>query len=320
MTDCQKIIVSPGHLVYNFTMVCKEENGMYEKGFMEYLQKERKMSANTLAAYKRDAAEFTAFEASRGITDILEASGTEIVAFLHYLRSTGKSEATLNRKLASIRAFFNYLINEDLLNENPTAGIKTPKIERKTLEYLEIDEIERLLDAPDDSMLGIRDKAALEVLYATGIRVSELIEANIEDINLRMGFITCAGEQSKARIVPLGRPARAALERYIYDVRDGLLKENKDEKALFVNFLGKRITRQGLWKIIREYGEKAGIEHKLTPNIIRNSFAVHMLQNGADLKSLQELMGHEDISATQVYLSVTKSRIKDVYDKSHPRA
>ena len=135
-----------------------------------------------------------------------------------------------------------------------------------------------------------------------------------------MGFITCAQTSSRARIVPLGRPARAALEDYVYDVRGKLIKDNKGEKALFVNYYGKRITRQGLWKMLKEYGEKAGIEHKLTPNIIRNSFAVHMLQNGADLKSLQELMGHEDITATQVYLSATKNRIKDVYDKAHPRA
>ena len=158
------------------------------------------------------------------------------------------------------------------------------------------------------------------MLYATGIRVTELIEADVEDINLRMGFITCAGEHSKARIVPLGRPARVALESYIYDARDKLLKSDPEETALFVNYCGRRITRQGLWKILREYGVKAGINRNLTPNIIRNSFAVHMLQNGADLKSIQELMGHEDIAATQAYLAVTKNRIKDVYDHTHPRA
>ena len=207
-----------------------------------------------------------------------------------------------------------------MIQSNPTADIKSPKIEKKKLEFLEIIEIDKLLSAPDDSVRGLRDRAILEVLYATGIRVSELIDSNVEDINLRMGFITCAGEHSKARIVPLGRPARAALENYIYDARNELIRNNKEEKALFVNYYGKRVTRQGLWKILREYGNKAEIEHKLTPNIIRNSFAVHMLQNGADLKSLQELMGHEDISATQAYLSVTKNRIKDVYDKSHPRA
>lgn len=278
------------------------------------------MSPNTLEAYSRDVREFIAFEGSRSMTDITETSGTEIVAFLHELKISGKSAATVNRKLASLRAFFNYLIEAGLMKENPTTAIRSPRIDRKNLEYLTIEEVDRLLSVPDDSIKGIRDRAILELLYATGIRVSELIDSDVSDINLRMGFITCAGEKSKPRIVPLGRPARAALENYIYDGRNALIKGNKDETALFVNYYGKRITRQGLWKLLKEYGVKAGLDHKLTPNIIRNSFAVHMLQNGADLKSLQELMGHEDISATQVYLSVTKNRIKDVYDKSHPRA
>lgn len=308
-----------GSIILNvFISVYGED--MYIEDFIEYLQKERKMSQNTLEAYSRDVAEFISFEGARGMTVLTDTSGTEIIAFLHELKLSGKSAATVNRKLASLRAFFNYMIETGLMKENPTADIRSPKIDRKTLEYLEIDEIDRLLDMPDDSVKGIRDKAIMEVLYATGIRVSELIDANVADINLRMGFITCAGEHSNPRIVPLGRPARAALEAYIYEGRNALVKENHEEKALFVNYCGNRITRQGLWKILREYGRKAGIDKKLTPNIIRNSFAVHMLQNGADLKSLQELMGHEDISATQVYLSVTKSRIKDVYDKSHPRA
>ena len=293
---------------------------MYIKDFIEYLQRERRMSKNTLEAYKRDVHEFVAFEGARGMTDLLDTSSTEIVAFLHDLKNSGKSAATVNRKLASVRAFFNFLMNSGLVSSNPTADIKSPKIERKELEYLTLEEVDKLLETPDDSIRGIRDKAILEVLYATGIRVSELIEADLEDINMRMGFITCDGEQSKARIVPLGRPARAALETYIYEARNALVKDNTEEKALFVNYYGSRITRQGLWKVLKEYGEKAGIEKKLTPNIMRNSFAVHMLQNGADLKSLQELMGHEDISATQAYLAVTKNRIKDVYDKTHPRA
>ena len=293
---------------------------MYTEDFIAYLQKEKKMSQNTLDAYSRDVSEFISFEGARGMTDLFNVSSTEIISFLHNLKNMGKSAATVNRKLASIRAFFNYLIHEGFITANPTSNIKSPKIDRKELEYLDIEEIDKLLSVPDDSIRGLRDKAILEVLYATGIRVSELIEADVEDINLRMGFITCAEDQSRARIVPLGRPARAAMETYIYESRDKLLRDNEDEKALFVNYYGKRITRQGLWKILKEYGQKAGIKHKLTPNIIRNSFAVHMLQNGADLKSLQELMGHEDISATQIYLSATKNRIKDVYDKSHPRA
>lgn len=293
---------------------------MYTEEFVAYLQKEKRMSKNTLEAYKRDVLGLIAFLESRGNHNVLETSSTDIVAFLHNLKGMGKSAATVNRKLASLRSFFNYLMKAGLVKENPTAGIKSPKIEHKELEFLSIEEIDKLLDTPDDTLKGRRDKAILEVLYATGIKVSELIEANVDDVNFRMGFITCAQTSSRARIVPLGRPARAALEEYVYDVRDKLIKDNKGEKALFVNYYGKRITRQGLWKMLKEYGEKSGLEHKLTPNIIRNSFAVHMLQNGADLKSLQELMGHEDITATQVYLSATKNRIKDVYDKAHPRA
>ena len=293
---------------------------MYTEEFVAYLQKEKRMSKNTLEAYKRDVLGLIAFLESRGNHNVLETSSTDIVAYLHNLKGMGKSAATVNRKLASLRSFFNYLMKTGQVKENPTAGIKSPKIEHKELEFLSIEEIDKLLDTPDDTLKGRRDKAILEVLYATGIKVSELIEANVDDVNFRMGFITCAQTSSRARIVPLGRPARAALEDYVYDVRGKLIKDNKGEKALFVNYYGKRITRQGLWKMLKEYGEKAGIEHKLTPNIIRNSFAVHMLQNGADLKSLQELMGHEDITATQVYLSATKNRIKDVYDKAHPRA
>lgn len=293
---------------------------MFMNGFFEYLQKERKMSANTLEAYKRDMLQFAEYEASRDIHDLRQTSGPEVVAFLLQLKNDGKSAATVNRKLASIRAFYNYLQQIKEVTENPTHNIKSPRIERKSIEYLTIEEVDKLLMVPEGTLIGIRDRGILELLYATGIRVSELIDANVEDLNLRMGFITCAGEQSKARIIPVGRPARAALETYIYDGRPGLIKEKTDEKALFVNYNGERITRQGLWKILKEYGRKAGIETKLTPNILRNSFAVHMIQNGADLKSLQELLGHEDISATQIYLSVTKNRIKDVYDKTHPRA
>lgn len=293
---------------------------MYIDGFFDYLKTERKMAKNTLEAYKRDVLEFAEFEKSRGIGDLRETQGTEVVAFLLQLKNDGKSAATVNRKLASIRAFYNYLRINDQVTANPTQNIKSPRIERKAIEYLTLEEVDKLLSVPDDSLIGMRDRAMLELLYATGIRVTELIEANLEDINLRMGFITCAGEQSKARIIPIGRPARAALESYIYDARPAIVKEKKDQKSLFVNYTGERITRQGMWKILKEYGRKAGLEEKLTPNVLRNSFAVHMIQNGADLKSLQELMGHEDISATQIYLTVTKNRIKDVYDRTHPRA
>lgn len=293
---------------------------MYIDKYLSYLKNDKKMAANSLEAYGRDIRDFEQFIQSRGTGSILDATSTDVVAYLNKLKAAGRSPSTVNRKLASVRSFYNYMQGENLISDNPARGIKTPRIEKKELEYLSIKEIDQLLESPDDSLKGRRDRAILEVLYATGIKVSELIDANVEDVNFRMGFITCYGESSKTRIIPMGRPARAALEDYVYEVRDQLLEDNKDEKALFVNYYGKRLTRQGLWKILREYGEKSGIKHKLTPNTLRNSFAVHMLQNGADLKSLQELMGHEDIMATQVYLAATKNHIKDVYDKTHPRA
>ena len=293
---------------------------MFVEDFAEYLKKEKRMARNSVEAYRRDAAAFVEFEAERGISDMKDVSGTEVIAWLHHIRESGRSAATVNRKVASVRAFFRYLMEKGRVDSDPTAGIRSPKIARRQIEFLSMQEIDQLLSAPDDSVRGVRDRAILEVLYATGIRVSELIELDTDSINLRMGFVTCDGEGSRARIVPLGRPARAALEAYVYEARKELVPEDSGEKALFVNQYGHRITRQGLWKILRDYGTKAGLEHKLTPHTLRNSFAVHMLQNGADLKSLQELMGHDDITATQVYLSATKSRLKDVYDRAHPRA
>ncbi len=289
--------------------------------FMSYLSSEKKLAQNSLEAYKRDVLEFEGIIREKQNLALGEASNTEVVAYLLKLKNDGKSAATVNRKVASLRAFYNYLTAQKLISTNPTANIKSPKIERKSIEYLTIEEIDNLLGKPDQSIKGKRDRAILELLYATGIRVSEIVEMNLEDVNLRMGFVTCTGEHGKARIIPMGRPSRAAVEEYIYEVRDKLIKDTKNiEKALFVNYSGNRLTRQGMWKLLKEYAKLASIENKLTPQTLRNSFAVHMIQNGADLKSLQELMGHEDISATQIYLSVSKNRIKEVYDKSHPRA
>lgn len=294
---------------------------LYVNQFIEYLKTERKLSQNSLSAYSRDLREFLRFLSEKGIGSPEEAAETEIVAYLLKLRNEGKSGATINRRTASIRAFYGFLAAQGRIKENPTVKVKTPKTERKAIEYLTIEEIELLLSQPDQSLRGLRDKALLELLYASGIRVSEVTGTNVEDINLRIGFVTITGEHGKARIIPLGRPARSALETYIYDVRPKLLRDQeKEDTALFLNYYGERMTRQGLWKLLKEYAKKAGLEHKLTPQILRNSFAVHMIQNGADLKSLQELLGHEDISATQIYLSVSKNHIKTVYDQTHPRA
>lgn len=293
----------------------------YIEQFKTYLLKERKMSENSLQAYYRDVMEYNRFLDEKQAGDLKDTSNTEIVSFVLKLKNDGKSSATVNRKVASLRAFYNFMVEKEYVSVNPVANIKSPKIERKELEYLTIEEVEHLLSLPDDSVKGKRDRAILEIMYATGIRVSEIIETKVSDINLRMGFITCTGEHGKARIIPMGRPARAAVEAYIYETRDQLLKKSQaEEEALFLNYFGEKLTRQGLWKILKEYAADAGFESKITPQTLRNSFAVHMIQNGADLKSLQELLGHEDITATQIYLSVTKNRIKDVYDKSHPRA
>lgn len=292
----------------------------YLNDFMTFLSAEKNMARNSQEAYRRDVLEFEELLRDKNLL-LHEASNTEVVAYLLKLKNEGKSAATVNRKIASLRAFYSYLWEQKLISVNPTVNIKSPKIERKGIEYLTIEEIDVLLGIPDQTMKGLRDRAILELMYATGIRVSEIIEMNQDDVNLRMGFVTCTGEHGKARIIPMGRPSRAAVEEYIYEVRPKFLKEGNDtERALFVNYSGSRLTRQGLWKLLKEYAKTAGIENKLTPQTLRNSFAVHMIQNGADLKSLQELMGHEDISATQIYLSVSKNRIKEVYDKSHPRA
>ena len=293
----------------------------YIDDFLNYLQDEKKTLPNTIEAYKRDVVDFVHMAENKNISDIRDISNTEVVSYLIKLKTEGKSPATVNRRIASLRSFFAFLKEKDIIGTMPTDNIKSPKIERKELEYLTIAEMDKLLSLPDNTRLGIRDKAILELLYATGIRVSEVIETNFSDINLRMGFITCQGnKQGKARLIPIGRPARAAMEDYVYEVRPKLLKEKQEEKALFVNYEGERLSRQGLWKIIKQYAKQVGVASKITPQVLRNSFAVHMVQNGADLKTLQELLGHEDISATQIYLSVTKNRVKDVYDKTHPRA
>ncbi|MGC2872756.1 site-specific tyrosine recombinase [Ihubacter sp. rT4E-8] len=291
--------------------------------FLEYLREERKASTNTCEAYRRDMEAFGRFLAGREVFDAHQASSADVAAYLMELKSEGRSRSTANRKLSSIRTYYKYLIKKGVVFTNPTEDIKSPRIERKDLDYLTIEEVEKLLLAPDDSIKGFRDRAILEVLYATGIRVSEIIELKLRDVNLRMGFLTLNGAHGKARIVPMGSMARRALDNYILNSRPALMREGSPddpESILFVNYMGEAFSRQGFWKLMKQYGRQVGLEDRLTPHILRTSFAVHMVQNGADLKSLQELMGHEDIMATQIYLSVTKNRIKDVYDKTHPRA
>lgn len=301
------------------TYNCFGDDYLYINDFEKFLIREKHASDNTVNAYMKDLEHFEDFVMSRGIARITDVSNSDIVAYLMELKKQGRSKSTVNRRLTSIRTFYKFLLREGRVKDNPAEDIKSPRIEKKDIEFLSIDEVNKLMTLPDESIKGIRDRAILELMYATGIRASELIDMKLDDLNMRMGFVKCTGEHSKARIIPIGRPARHALEDYVYDARPVLLKKSTSEK-LFVNYAGESMTRQGLWKILKEYGEEAGLKIRLTPQVLRNSFAVHMLQNGADIKSIQELMGHEDIAATQAYLAVTKNRIKDVYDRAHPRA
>ena len=292
---------------------------MFIEDFEKYLREERQLSDNTVTAYLSDIDHFERFVSSKGVHDLRSVAVSDVVAYLSELKKTDKSKPTVNRKLTSIKTFYKFLMRNGEVDADPTADIKSPKIEKKGIEFLTIGEIDRLMSLPDDTIKGLRDKAILELMYATGIKASELIDLDISDVNLIIGFVKCSGEHVKARIVPIGRPAKNAIEKYLNEARPQLTRGRKEE-SLFVNYLGEPMTRQGLWKVIKEYGQKGEFDVKLTPQIIRNSFAVHMLQNGADVKSIQELMGNEDVAAIQAYLQATKNRIKDVYDKTHPRA
>lgn len=298
--------------------------------FAAEIKAKKGVSDNSLAAYIADISEFAALAQKRGIPELSQAGEAEVVSYVMSLKQENKAASTIKRKLASLRNFYSYLVKNGTIKENPISGIKSPKTVRKGIEYLQLDELEGVFKLPFTGVKGIRDKAMIELLYATGIRVREFVELRLCDVNLKLGFITCTGEFGKARIIPMGTYCKKAIDDYLNEARPKLLNkgtddENTDEsaasqEALFLNRMGKQMTRQGIWKILKEYSNAAGLGDKLTPQTLRNSFAAHMIQNGADLKSLQELMGHEDATATQIYLSLTKNRIKDVYDRTHPRA
>ena len=291
------------------------------RSFSDYLRDSKNTSENTILAYSRDILAFEKYLSKKG-KELLEATQTDVLSYIMELSKAGKSTSTTNRKLASIRAFYTFKIKENNLKVNPADDIKTPRAERKEVDFLSIAEVEELLKQPGESVKGYRDRAIFEVLYGTGIRVNELIELNLDDVNLRMGFITCQGN-GKGRIVPLGSYAKDAIKKY-FDSSMPSLAKNKNYQdgsaPLFLNYMGERFTRQGLWKLMKQYGKAVGMEERITPHILRNSFTVHMIQNGADLKTLQELLGYDDIQALQVFMQLSKSRIKDVYDRTHPRA
>jgi len=288
--------------------------------FTQYLSSEKELSNNTVESYSRDLRQFNEYLYENNLNDLIAVNKTLIITYLMYLQKKGKSVATISRNIASLRCFYQYMLNEGLVSKDPTINLQSPKQEKKLPNILTPKEVEILLEQPDlDNSKGIRDKAMLELLYAAGIRVSELIALNVNDVNLNMGYITCSRDSSNERVIPIVNIAIKILDIYLNEHR-ALLVRRTDEHALFVNYHGNRLTRQGFWKIVKIYTKKAKINKKITPHTLRHSFAAHLLQNGADLKSVQEMLGHSDISTTQIYTLVTKNRIREVYKKTHPRA
>jgi integrase/recombinase XerD len=292
----------------------------YVNEFINYLAVERGLAQNTLESYGRDLHQFQIYLQNGNMEILKDSNRTTILSYLNSLQSKGRAVSTISRNLAAIKSFYQYLVRERYLEKDPAANLESPKLEKKLPKVLSITEVEELLKQPSGFLpAGLRDKAMLELLYATGIRVSELISLNISDVNLDMGYIKCYGKGAKERIVPLGSIAAKCVQDYVGKGRTKLVR-TYEEPALFVNHHGNRLTRQGFWKIIKKYAQEADINKAITPHTLRHSFATHLLENGADLRSVQEMLGHADISTTQIYTHVTKNRLKEVYDKTHPRA
>ncbi|MGI6343889.1 MAG: site-specific tyrosine recombinase XerD [Bacillota bacterium] len=288
--------------------------------YLTHLSIERGLAENTLDAYGRDLRGYLHFLGEGRIESFAETDRETVRAYLDRLHQLGRSASTISRTLAALKSFHQYLVQEDVLASDPTAHLESPRVEKRLPRVLTLTEVEALLNQPHlGNPASIRDKAMLEVLYATGIRVSELVNLDLENINLDAGYLRCLGKGNKERIVPLGSAAIDALDLYLQTARRELVKF-PGEPALFVNQHGRRLTRQGFWKIIKRYAKEARIDENITPHTLRHSFATHLLENGADLRSVQEMLGHADISTTQIYTHITRNRLKEVYEKSHPRA
>lgn len=288
----------------------------YVDRYVEYLKNVKKSSENTIASYRRDLEKFVRYFEGKGIGRVEDVSETYINSYVLDMEKNGMSMATVSRNIASIKSFFSFLMREGIIHKDPACGVKPPKIVKKAPEILTISEVNRLLDQPSgNAPKEVRDKAMLELLYATGIRVTELVTLKLTDVNMKLGFIECH-DGDKVRTVPVAEVAQRALSRYIAEVRDGMCGGSD---FLFFNCKGAPMTRQGFWKIIKYYAAKAGIDKDITPHMIRHSFASHMLNNGADIRSVQEMLGHVDIATTQIYLTDKQTKLRDEYTKAYPR-
>jgi len=290
--------------------------------YIHFIRVERQLSANTLASYRRDLESYAQhLQDVQQLKDYNEVHREHILLHLENLRAEGKTARTVARHISSIRSFHQFLLREKVTTTDPTVHLEMPQVEQKLPKVLSIEEIDALIAAPDRSKpQGVRDVAMLELLYASGMRISELTELNIEDIHLTMGFVRVFGKGRKERIVPLGRGALNALSKYLERARYELQGKYPKVDALFISHRGKRLTRQGCWKIIKTHAEKARINKELTPHVLRHSFATHLIENGADLRAVQEMLGHADIATTQIYTHVSKTRLSEVYKQFHPRA
>lgn len=286
--------------------------------FLEFIQNDKKASDNTLQSYRRDIEQYQKYIEINKI-NYVKVNAEQITNYLDYMKGLGKKSSTVSRSLASIRAFYQYLLRNKKIKKDPTEGIQSPKIDKRVPTVLSAQEVELLLEQPKSvDLKGIRDKAMLEFAYATGMKVTEIISLNMDDINFEEGLVMCK-TGGKQRNIPLGNLSKEALKDYVENARPILIKDDS-VTALFVNTNGQRLTRQGFWKIIKYYKEQAHITKDITPHVLRHSFATHLLQNGADLKSIQLMLGHSDISSTQVYMQFQDESLQNIYKKAHPRA
>ncbi len=286
--------------------------------FVAYLHNIKETSTNTELSYRRDLKKVIAFLRARNLTDWVDVKEEDLKDYIASMGEQHFAAATISRNIASIKALFHFMAQEGIVKKDITDGLKAPKIEKKMPEILTMDEVIRLLEQPSgNSHKEIRDKAMLELLYATGIRVTELITLKVSDVNLPMSFIICR-DAHKERVIPFGKAAKEALVRYLTEAREQMI-EDKSSDILFCNFSGAPMSRQGFWKLIKFYAKKAGITADITPHTLRHSFAAHLVENGADLRSVQEMLGHSDISTTQIYANMNHNRIREVYAKAHPR-
>lgn len=287
--------------------------------FMEYLASEKGLAKNSIDSYRRDLHTYISFLKSKPVSDWKKVKEDHLSQFLFDLKEKGRAPSTISRHLASIRAFYSYLLKMGLVQKDPTIHMESPKVEKKLPRVLTISEVEQLLNSPDlMEPAGLRDRAMLELLYASGAKVSEMLSIDVDEVNLALGFVKCTNK-SKERIIPLGKYAIDTIRNYLKIGRPAFSRQD-EEKALFLNHHGNRMSRQGFWKLIKKYAEKATISTDITPHTLRHSFATHLLENGADLRSVQEMLGHADISTTQIYAHVTRTKLREVYTKAHPRA